>query len=221
MRLALAALIAALAAPAAAADWSGEVGLVSDYRFRGVSLSQGRPVMQADLEIEHGSGLYADLWASTLGEGDPGWAEVDVTAGYAADLGEHIGIDVSAMYYAYPSAPHDNYAEATAKLTATGGDFTAELGASYAPAQRGTGHADNLYLFATADYALPRTAVTLKAGVGYERGAFDEVAQGGKWDWTLGGEVAVKPARLGLAYVGSNAGGGGGHALVASAFLEF
>ena len=63
--------------------------------------------------------------------------------------------------------------------------------------------------------------MTLKSGLGYERGAFDEVEHGGKWDWTLGGEAEFKPVTLGLAYVGSNADGGDRHALVASAFLSW
>ena len=80
---------------------------------------------------------------------------------------------------------------------------------------------DNLYVFGSAGYALPKTPVTLKAGLGFERGAFDEVAHGGKWDWTLGGEAEFKPVTLGLAYVGSNADGGDRHALVASALISW
>ncbi len=209
----------AWASSAAAADVSGEIGLVSDYRFRGVSLSHGRPAVQADLMLEHDSGLYADLWGSTLGESDPTNNEIDLTAGYAADLNEHFSVDLSVMYYAYPSAHSDNYFEGTARVTTSHGPAAASLGVSYAPAQRGTGHRDNFYTFGSADYALPKTPVTVKAGLGYERGAFDEVAHGGKWDWTLGGEAEFKPVTLGLAYVGSNADGGDRHALVASAFI--
>lgn len=220
MRLACAALPLLLwASSAAAIDLSGEAGLVSDYRYRGVSLSNGHPAVQAEVLAEHGSGFYGDAWASTLGHGAD--TEVQLAAGYAADLSDNLSIDVSGNYYLYPSAASDNYAEATAMMTAKRGPASASFGVSYAPAQRGTGHDDNLYLFATTDYALPRTPVTLKAGLGYERGAFDEVARGGKWDWTISGEVAVAPAKLGLAYVGSNADGGGRHALVASAFLEW
>jgi len=209
------------ASSAAAVEVSGEVGLVSDYRFRGVSLSQGRPAVQADLMLEHESGLYADLWGSTLGESDPTNNEIGLTAGYAAELNEHFSVDLSAMYYAYPSAPSDNYIESTALVTTTHGDVSASFGVSYAPAQRGTGHRDNLYVFGSAGYALPKTPVTLKAGLGFERGAFDEVAHGGKWDWTLGGEAEFKPVTLGLAYVGSNADGGDRHALVASALISW
>ena len=207
------------ASPAAAVDVSGNAGLVSDYRYRGVSLSRGRAALQGELALEHDSGLYASLWGSTLGHDAD--TEVQLGGGYAADLTERIGIDLSANYFVYPSAASDNYGEATGIVTATFGRVSTDLGVSYAPAQRGTGDADNLYAFGAAAYAAPKSPLKLTAAFGYERGAFDEVAGGGKWDWTLGGEVALAPARLGLAYVGSTADGGRRHALVGSVFLDW
>ena len=227
MRIFWAALPALLWASSAvaAADVSGEFGLVSDYRYRGVSLSRGRPAVQGSLTVEHDSGLYAEVWGSTLERpGDPTNSEIDLTAGYDKELSEHFSFDLSGTFFGYPSAGADNYFEATALVTTTHGNASVSAGASYIPRQRATrddsdtGH-DNLYLFGTAEFALPKTPVTLKSGLGYERGAFDEVARGGKWDWTLGGEVELKPAKFGLAYVGSNADGGKRHALVASLFL--
>jgi uncharacterized protein (TIGR02001 family) len=227
MRLLWAAVPALLyASSAAAMDVSGDLGAVSDYRYRGVSLSSGRPAVQGSVTVEHGSGLYAELWGSTLGSGNPANVEVDLTGGYGADLSEHVSIDFSGTWYLYPKAGSDNYGEATALVTATHGKASAGLGLSYAPAQRGTRgdngrEHDNLYVFGSADYALPRTPLTLKAGLGFEHGAFDEVEHGGKWDWSLSGEVELAPAKLGLAYVGSNADGGGRHALLGSLFVEF
>jgi len=48
----------ALAGPAKA-QLSGTIGLQSDYRYRGVSLSDGRPVATFDLSYDHPSGFYA------------------------------------------------------------------------------------------------------------------------------------------------------------------
>jgi uncharacterized protein (TIGR02001 family) len=214
------------ASSATAADLSGDAGLVSDYRYRGVSLSHGRPAVQGSLTIEHESGLYAELWGSTLGSGNPANLEADLTGGYSADLSDHITFDLSGTWYVYPKSGGDNYGEATALASATAGNATVGAGVSYIPRQRATrdetgeSH-DNIYLFGTGDFAVPRTPLTLKAGLGYERGAFDEVAHGGKWDWTLGGEVALKPVIVGLAYVGSNADGNDRHAIVASAFFNW
>ena len=228
MRLICAAIVASMwASASAAADVSGEFGVVSDYRYRGVTLSRGRPAVQGSVTIEHDSGFYGEAWVSTLERpSDPTDSEVDVTAGFSKDLSEALNLDLSGTFFAYPSAGSDNYVEATALVTATHGAASGGLGFSYIPRQRatrddgGAGH-DNAYLFATLDVVIPKTPVTLKAGAGYERGAFDEVAQGGKWDWTLGCEAEFKPVRLGLAYVGSNADGGDRHALVASAFLSW
>lgn len=216
IRLLCAVLAASVsAAPAVAADLSGEIGLVSDYRYRGVSLSAGQPALQGSLAIEHGSGLYAEAWGSTLGTGGQ---EIDFTSGFAAELSAELGIDVSATYFAYPGSSSDNYFETTAIATLSRGGASAGLGLSYAPAQRGTGDEDNVYLFGNAGFALPRTPVTLSAGLGYERGAFDEADGRGKWDWTLGAEAEFAPARLGLAWAGSDA---GGEALVASLFFSW
>ena len=214
-------LILLWATPSAAAELelSGETGLVSDYRYRGLTLSRGRPALQGELLVEHPSGLYADLWASTLGHGAD--AEIQLGGGYSTDLSDHLSIDLSGNVYVYPSAASDNYAEASAIATLTEGAASLDLGLSYAAAQRGPGDEDNIYGFAAAEYAVPKSALSVKAAVGYERGAFDAVEHGGKWDWTLGGEVAVKPARLALAYVGSTADGGDGHALVGSVLLSW
>src|SRR3982751_2782637 len=185
MRLACIALLASMwASSASAADVSGQFGLVSDYRYRGVSLSRGRPAVQGSLTIEHDSGLYGEIWGSTLERpGDPTDAEVDFTVGYSKDLSQSFSIDLSGSYFTYPAARSDNNFEATAIATVNRGAASTAFGLSYIPSQGATGHADNAYLFGTADYEIPSRPVTLKAGVGYERGAFDEVAHGGKWDW--------------------------------------
>jgi uncharacterized protein (TIGR02001 family) len=211
--------VAFLPAPAAAAELSGEAGLVSDYRYRGISLSRGRPALQAELTVEHESGLYADLWGSTLGHGDE--AEINLTGGFSKDLSEQVSLDLSGTYFLYPKSAVDNYVEGTALVRFSRGAASVGVGFSYAPPQRGTGHEGNSYWFGTGDYAVPKSPVTLKASLGYERGAFDDVARGGKWDWALGAEMAFKPAKFGLAYVGSNTDGRDRHVLVASAFVAF
>ena len=206
--------------PATAADLSGEAGIVSDYRYRGVSLSDGNPALQASLTLEHGSGLYVTLWGSTLERiGRPSNSEVDVTAGYERAVSKWVSFNLSATRYSYPSAGGGNYSEATAAVTLARGPASAILGFSYAPRQRGLRdergrQRDNSYASLQSAYEVRGAPLTLKAGLGYERGAFDEVERGGKWDWNLGGEATRGPAKLSLTYVGSNADSGGRHALV-------
>jgi uncharacterized protein (TIGR02001 family) len=41
-----------------AAQVQGDVALLSDYRFRGESLTEGRPALQAGVNYDHSSGLF-------------------------------------------------------------------------------------------------------------------------------------------------------------------
>jgi uncharacterized protein (TIGR02001 family) len=219
MRALLLALPGLLWASSAAAkpEWSADVGVVSDYRFRGIDLSRGRPAVQASLSIEDSSGFYGQVWTSTLGHGSH--TELDFSGGYDAEISDQLSLDASANLYTYPSGSDPNYVELTGSASFTRGPASAKLELSYVPPQ-GRTHA-NTYVSTEASYDIPKTPVSLSATLGYERGWFDEVEHGGKWDWTVGAEVALKPAKLCLNYVGSNADGGDRHALVAAAFVSF
>lgn len=50
----------------ARAQVTGSVAVVSDYRFRGVSLSDENPALQLGVAYDHTSGLYAGVFASTV-----------------------------------------------------------------------------------------------------------------------------------------------------------
>jgi len=227
MRLPSAALVALLwTSSATATEVSGEAGLVSDYRFRGVSLSNGNPALQGSVPVEHSSGFYGNLWGSTLGHGSD--TELDFTGGYSKELSKVLSLDFSGTYYAYPSDGSENYLEATALATATRGRTEASLGFSFVPGQRATRDQSgrkhrNGYTFAKCSYEIPKTPLSFNASVGYERGWFDEVERGGKWDWSVGADAKLAPIRIGISYVGSNANREAGHrhALVGSLLFSW
>jgi uncharacterized protein (TIGR02001 family) len=62
--VAMCACVLACAMPAWA-QVSGSVGVVSDYRYRGYSLSDDKPALQGDIEWAASDGFYAGLFAST------------------------------------------------------------------------------------------------------------------------------------------------------------
>ncbi len=100
------------AAPAPAApppDWThaGNVSLVSDYNFRGVSQTQGKPTAQATLDFTHVSGLYLGLFGSGVSHAaynNAAGSEVDVYGGYRLALDADSNIDVGLVTYWFPSA---------------------------------------------------------------------------------------------------------------------
>lgn len=100
-----------LAGPAIA-GWSGNVGVVSDYMFRGVSQTGGDAV-QGGLDYEAESGFYFGTWASNINFA--GGTEQDIYVGYGFEAGD-IGIDVSALYYWYPEEDEGNEEWSTAEF---------------------------------------------------------------------------------------------------------
>src|SRR6186997_2987340 len=91
-----------------------EAGVVSDYRFRGLSLSNEKPALQLETTLSHDSGLYAGAFTSTIEEygvdadGDGARAEVDISGGWAFSLAG-FDIDAGAVAYLYPDASDVNY----------------------------------------------------------------------------------------------------------------
>lgn len=91
----------ALSEEASGLSLSGEIGVVSDYQYRGYSLSGGDWALQGGLTINAPSGFYATVWSSMIEEygigadGDGAKAEVDVSLGRAFSAG---GIDWDASF---------------------------------------------------------------------------------------------------------------------------
>jgi len=235
-QIACAALALLSSAPAFAQDEpakpitvTGSVGLVSDYRFRGVSQTDKGMAVQGGFTIAHESGLYVGTWGSNLsGWGTFGGAnmELDLIAGYAVPLGEGTTLDVGLTWYMYPSGADDtDFAEPYVKLSHQFGPVKGLVGVAYAPKQQALGKVcnsgactvfrpgakeDNFYLWGDVSSAIPNTPVTLKAHLGYSKGNSGlgpngtSVAPTGKYlDWLVGADVAIPgtPLTAGIAYV--------------------
>jgi len=95
--------------PASPHTLTANVGVVSDYVFRGISQSQHRPALQGGVDYAHASGAYVGLWASQVSWTDrPDWTyqkdnrvEVDLYGGYKGTVGD-VGYDVGFIRYFYP-----------------------------------------------------------------------------------------------------------------------
>lgn len=99
--------MAQAAAPASPHTFTANVGVVSDYLFRGVSQTRGGAALQGGVDYSHSSGLYAGAWGSTitwvkdwLGKGS---TEVDLYGGYKNSFaGGDWTYDVGVIAYTYP-----------------------------------------------------------------------------------------------------------------------
>src|SRR5690606_7342496 len=115
---------------------SGNVALVTDYRFRGVSFSDGDIALQGGIDVGHSSGFYVGTWASSISGGTAfGELELDVYGGWSGDLGG-VTVDVGLLYYIYPTgdAPgvDTDYFEPYASVSTSLGPVGASLGVAYA-----------------------------------------------------------------------------------------
>ena len=203
-----------IAAPAAAQDVtdppsgalsvSGGVELVSDYRFRGLSLTDKDIAVQPTITVSHDSGFYLGAWGSNIDVGPVrGDVEAQLYGGYETEIASGTRIDVGATYYWYPDGekafgPSD-YGEATARLSYMLGPIEATGSVAYAWDQAALGDADNLYLRLGLSSGIPNTPVTLSAGIGFSDGA---LAPGGDYrDWSLGARATFDQITIGLKYV--------------------
>lgn len=107
-------------APTPEHNVTGNVGLFSQYIFRGLKQTDGDPALQGGFDYAHSSGLYAGTWASNVsflkenastfagGVITPagtyergGSLEWDFYGGYKMSFGD-FGLDVGTLYYWYP-----------------------------------------------------------------------------------------------------------------------
>jgi uncharacterized protein (TIGR02001 family) len=87
---------------------SYNVGVVTDYRYRGISQSRLKPALQGGVDFAHKSGFYLGTWASTIkwikDAGGDAPVELDIYGGYKGTVGD-FGYDVGVLTYQYPG--HD------------------------------------------------------------------------------------------------------------------
>ena len=108
---------AAAAAPAPEPDFSfsSNVGLFSQYVFRGISQTDEKPAIQGGFDLSHKSGLYVGTWASNISwisDGSPDVSaplEWDFYGGYKWTLPADFVADFGALYYWYPGTYPNNF----------------------------------------------------------------------------------------------------------------
>jgi uncharacterized protein (TIGR02001 family) len=137
--LACAALTAALLTAGAASAQSApevawNVGLFSDYVFRGYSQTDEDPAIQGGVDLTAGS-FYAGAWASNVDFGDDTEAEVDLYGGFRTEAAG-FALDVGAVAYLYVEAPDGadyDYVEFKAAASRAFGPVTAGAVVFYSP----------------------------------------------------------------------------------------
>ena len=107
MKKVLLALFAFVGFTSAHAQLTGNLGLTSDYRFRGISQTQNGPAIQGGVDYAHESGLYIGNWNSSVSSQqytNGSGVESDIYGGWKKDVYKGLTVDVGSYNYFYPSA---------------------------------------------------------------------------------------------------------------------
>ena len=206
-------VFAADAAPAPDLTVSYNVGLFSQYIFRGLTQTNRQPALQGGVDLTHSSGFYLGAWGSNIswlkdkiGTGENtvytsgGSLEIDLYGGYRHTfdkVGSGLGIDIGALQYWYPGKLSHRSDQSGANTTEVYGAlnysyFQAKLSSVVSSNAWGFGNKYNLglgdergtyYAELNANIPIADSGFTAIAHVG--RQEFD-TAPASYTDWKLG-----------------------------------
>ena len=207
--------------PASTHTFTGNVGLVSDYIYRGISQTGQKPAIQGGFDYAHSSGFYAGVWGSNIswlrdaGVATNASLELDTYFGFKNSFANDFSYDAGFLRYNYPATYVAGATKADTDeiygligykwLT---GKYSYSLGDTFGmPNARGTN-----YLDLSASYTVPDTSITLGAHIGrqtYKGARADALAAAGATatytDYKLSVSRDFSGYVLGLAYSGTNA----------------
>ena len=111
--LAVPSMAMAADAPASPHTVTANVGLVSDYVWRGISQTTHKPAIQGGFDYAHSSGFYAGVWGSNVSwivdtaattAGGSASLELDTYFGFKNSFAEDFTYDVGFIRYNYPGS---------------------------------------------------------------------------------------------------------------------
>jgi uncharacterized protein (TIGR02001 family) len=225
------------AAPPSAPEQTltANVGLFSEYIFRGISQTGGKPAVQGGFDYTHPSGFYVGTWASNIswlsdfGLYNHGSLEWDFYGGYKQNFPDPYGdffYDVGVYGYVYPGKKNSGvfnvdtweiYGALGWKWVSVKFSYslTDYFGARPSATQQ---HTDgSWYIDGSATYPIGETGWAILGHVGHldvrHDGSDNDLGTGGKvgyTDWKVGVSYTVpeglfKNTELGVYYTGTDA----------------
>jgi uncharacterized protein (TIGR02001 family) len=207
--------LAQTAAPAPDYTLTGNLGIFSDYRFRGISQTNKHAAIQGGIDFAMKNGLYLGNWNSNVDSSQYNGAniEMDFYGGWKATFGD-FGLDLGGIYYYYPGTGANPAAFDVKNGELYIGGSWGPLSAKYyyavtdffgAPDSDGSWYVN---LAATHDFG---NGFGVNFAIGYQGlkgGAvvtqIDGSVADSITDYKLGGTYTIDGWALGLAYVSTN-----------------
>lgn len=173
--LAVMAAVALSALPSLSfAQFSGNVSLTTDYRYRGISQTRLKPAVQGGLDYGLPGGFYVGTWASTIKwikdipGGDSG-VEIDLYGGLKGEITKEFSYDVGVLRYEYPSNNLNPSASTTELYGAlTYGPVTAKYSHAVTNTFANPDSKNSFYLDLSATFDMG-SGISLVPHVGYQK----------------------------------------------------
>ncbi|MEP7205395.1 MAG: TorF family putative porin [Casimicrobiaceae bacterium] len=199
--------------------FTGNVGLYSQYVFRGLSQTNEKPALQGGFDLGHKSGLYLGTWASNISwvsDAAPGASaslEWDVYGGYKGALYGDLGYDIGLLYYWYPGSYPAGFTKPDTLEGYVGLTWKfLSLKYSYVLNNKTFGFADSRgsdYIDLTANYDIIEKVsdvigkVTLTGHVGHQK--FRHYGDFNYTDWKIGASTEIYGVTTGIFVTGTDA----------------
>jgi uncharacterized protein (TIGR02001 family) len=204
-------LMALAAIPAAHAQSStvitGSIGGTSDFVFRGLSLTRGKPAAQGSIDVEFPREFYVGAFAATC-DPNPGPSpnlEVDFWAGHYWRISEDLSGDLRLSRYSYPDDPRRKSYDRNEITGTVGFRNLVFFAASYSPEVEAVASSPGYEEGHTWAFELSgRHAINDRFAIAAGFGHYDleDVYQDSYNYWNVTLTATLAPFELQLAYLG-------------------
>lgn len=193
-------------AQSTAAGPGGSIGVTSDYVYRGVSQTWGKPALQADLHYQARNGWAAGVWGSTadLAETQGAAHEIDIYISRDWAIGQDWNVRLNLTHYMYPDDPRPLQYDYDELIASVG--YQSRLFATVAWSPNASRYSNGVvvedrtaisYEFAASQPLIGQLSAS--AGVGY----YDLPSRlnADYWFWNAGLACLIGRTQLTLAYI--------------------
>ena len=188
--------------------FTGNLSLVSEYRYRGISQTDFRPAVQGGFDYAHASGVYVGTWASNVSwladAGLNNSLEWDFFGGYKGTAGD-FGYDAGLLQYYYPGTYGAGVTKPNtleAYVAGTWKMFTLKYSHSLTNTFGFADSKGSNYLDLSATFELPQ-GFALETHVGHQK--IKNSTDCSYTDWKVGVSKEIEGVKVGLGYIDTNA----------------
>ena len=113
IKIALTSMFLVLSSYASAVEISSNVGLSSDYIWRGMTQTDGDIAVNGGFDLSAENGFYFGTWASNAGGAGANYSmELDIYIGFSGEMAENMSYDVGYISVIYPGDDSSDFEEA-------------------------------------------------------------------------------------------------------------